>query len=400
MERDRAAAEAARKAVQAAAEAVRRQEANARALDRADLDIIRAREALATDSDARRAIQQEALDLERRQALAAVEGNRDLDDIAKSRAALAVEYAHQAGLARLASEFEEEIQEKEKKDRAFQERSRAVHADAELKLAQSAADQATTREQALAAELRILDLINARQVAEIEAMDITKEAKAAARAALDIAKNQRAADTRNRFAGPLTGYANQMNRERDNINDALESIAVGGLQNLEDGLMSVIDGTKDVSDAFSDMARQILAEITRLAIRQWVIQPLLGMMGLGGGGARRGNILTNALGAVFRGGASAGARMQPGDLRIVGERGPEQFIADRAGMIVPNGVGGIKVNIVNPQSMPAISQRPDGSLNIVFARLDEVAGRIDTLDRNVESRALGAFGDARRRGRI
>jgi Lambda phage tail tape-measure protein (Tape_meas_lam_C) len=424
LEGQRAAAETARKAIADAAEAVRRAEVNARAIDRADMEIVRGREALAAQGDARRAISQEALDLERRQALAALRADKDLDDIAKSRAALAIELAHQVGTARLATEFKADIKDAREKSQAIYDREVAALNDAEMSLAQSAADQATTREESLAAELRILELVKARQLAEIEAMEITEEAKIVARAALNVAAGVRGDQTRTRHASPLAAYADQMKRERENINDALEDIAVGGLRKMEDGLMSIMDGTKSVSEAFSDMARDILAEITRLAIRQWVIAPLMQMMGLnvggpsGGGGQSSGGsnpllaAVTSFFGGskkgggagpfstIFKGGASTGARMQPGDLRIVGERGPEQFVADRAGMIVPNGGGGFKVNIINPQSTPRVSQRADGSLDIIFERLNEVSGRVDTLDRTVETRAMGAFGDARRRGRI
>ena len=55
-------------------------------------------------------------------------------------------------------------------------------------------------------------------------------------------------------------------------------------QNITDGLVSMIDGTKSVKEAFRDMANQIIADLIRVMIQQLIVRTALSAFG-GGGGA-------------------------------------------------------------------------------------------------------------------
>ena len=245
--------------------------------------------------------------------------------------------------------------------------------------------------------MQILDLVAKRQLAEIDALKATDDAKALARAAIEAAKGAQAKVIERRNQGPMEAYRERMKAESEDINGALESIALGGLQSLEDGLMSVIDGTKSVKDAFSDMARSILAELTRIAIRQWIIKPLMDSMSQSSGG----NSFFHALASSFGGGRAMGGPVMAGSSYIVGERGPERFTPMTPGMISPSGAGGgVKVTIYNAPTQARVQERPDGGVDIIFERLNAQEQRMNSIDQSIEGRALGAYGDARRRGYI
>ncbi|GBF56442.1 hypothetical protein PbB2_00098 [Candidatus Phycosocius bacilliformis] len=389
--RNRGNSSAAREAAQAvrdAAEAVRRSELNQREMDRAQLDILRATEALAKSSAERRAISEQRVTLERDQALAAINADKELDETTKAQKRVAVETAYQADLAKIASEAWEELGQQLEEQKRRDETSRRLIEDAELSMLESASQNAKTRQEALAIEIKILDLVTARQLAEIEALEASEEAKALARAAVEAAKAAQQEVIKRQNQSPLERYGDTLKRERDNINDSLESIAVGGLQSLEDGLTSIIDGTKSVKQAFSDMARSILAELTRLAIRQWIIKPLLDAIKRGGNGS----------GDWFGGGRALGGPVMAGASYIVGERGPERFVPALPGYIQPSNSGSLKVNIYNAPTPASVQPRADGGVDIIFQRLDQHDQRLNQLDQSIEGRALGAYSDARRRG--
>lgn len=379
-------ARAASDAVRQAAEAVRRAENNAREMDRAELDVLQATQAMAKSSAERRVIAEQLAQAEKKQALAAINADKDLDETTKAQKRIAVETTYQAELAQIASEAWDELGQQLEQQKRRDETNRRLIEDAELSMLESASANATTRAESLAIELKILDLVVARQLAEIDALEASEEAKALARAAVDAAKGAQAKIIKRQNQGPLEQYRDNIKRERDNINDALESIAVGGLQSLEDGLLSVIDGTKSVKDAFSDMARSILAELTKIAIRQWIIKPMLDAIGGGSNGG------------IFGGGRALGGPVRAGASYIVGERGPERFTPMMPGMIAPSGGNSVKVNIYNAPTPARVQGRPDGGVDIIFERLDAQDQRINQLDRSIEGRALGAYGDATRRG--
>lgn len=390
-----AAAEAKRLAAEAAQrvkEAQRKAEYNSREMDRAELDELQAKQSVAATAAERRLLAEKLAQTERDQALAAIKADKDLDKDTKKKKAIAVETAYQAELAKNASdawaELGEQLEAQKEEDRI----SFRLLADAELSMLESAAANAETRAEALDKELQILDLVSKRQLAEIDALKATDDAKALARAAVEAAKGAQAKFLERRNQSPLEVFADRIKVDRDSINDALESIAVNGLQSLEDGLMSVIDGTKSVKDAFSDMARSILAELMRLAVRQWIIKPLMDMMGLGGPSG--GGLFSG----IFGGGRAMGGPVMAGSSYIVGERGPERFTPMTPGMISPSGSGGLRVTIYNAPTQARVQERPDGSVDIIFQRLDEQDQRISSIDQSIEGRALGAYGDAHRRG--
>ena len=102
-------------------------------------------------------------------------------------------------------------------------------------------------------------------------------------------------------AGPLAAYGQQLHKNTDDMNEALQGVAVDGLKSLEDGLTGLITGTKSVSEAFRDMATAIIADLARIAIQKAVVS-LLGSA-FGGGFADGGlvNVPGYASGGLITG---------------------------------------------------------------------------------------------------
>lgn len=110
----------------------------------------------------------------------------------------------------------------------------------------------------------------------------------------------------------------QFKQSMMSIEDSMESVAVKGITRLEDALVGVVSGTMKAKDAFRSMALSIIQDLIRMQIQQAVTKPLTGWLG-------------SVLG--FR---AEGGPVQSNKPYIVGEKGPELFIPNGNGSIVPN----------------------------------------------------------------
>lgn len=92
------------------------------------------------------------------------------------------------------------------------------------------------------------------------------------------------------YASPGQKYLQGLNGT--SISDSLEGAEVQGLGHLEDGLDGVLDGTKSIKAAFSDMSRSIIADLVKIGVQQAIIKPLANSLfgGSGGGGGLFGSI--------------------------------------------------------------------------------------------------------------
>lgn len=89
--------------------------------------------------------------------------------------------------------------------------------------------------------------------------------------------------------GPLAAYREQLHRNTDDINEALDGVKARGLQGLEDGLVGLISGTESVASAFKKMAASILADLARIAIEKAIVSLL---------GFQTGNVPGHAAGHI------------------------------------------------------------------------------------------------------
>lgn len=111
------------------------------------------------------------------------------------------------------------------------------------------------------------------------------------------------------------------------INRSLQEVAADGLQSLEDGIVSAIEGTASLGEAFRNMSKQIIADLARIAIQKAIIAPIANFMGFGDGASIFGGLKRNAI----------GTNHSPGGMTLVGESGPEIVNMPKGSQVLPNG---------------------------------------------------------------
>ena len=166
---------------------------------------------------------------------------------------------------------------------------------------------------------------------------------------------------RENFIASSNGVDQYAYAARD-LNKQLENVAVSGLRNLEDAMVGVTMGTMSVKDAFHSMALSIVKDLIRIQVQRSITGPL-----------------ADALGSLFPGGKAPvtgkaiGGAVSAGSPYVVGERGPEMFVPNASGAIVPNDKmgGGSTNNVVVNVNMES------GSVNATDAsRLGILVGNI------------------------
>lgn len=204
--------------------------------------------------------------------------------------------------------------------------------------------------------------------------------------------------------GPLAAKMTELHKNTDDINTALENVGAKGLQSLEDGMIGVLNGTKTVAQAFTEMANQIIADLLRIAVEKLIVSAIGGMFA--DGGAFSGGTKMFANGGAFSGGteffATGGAfantvvtrptafGMANGKTGIMGEAGPEAVMplrrtaSGKLGVEVVGGRGGsggspagdvqqnnvnVTVNVEGGQTKVQSSSNDAASLGRVIANV-------------------------------
>jgi hypothetical protein len=128
-----------------------------------------------------------------------------------------------------------------------------------------------------------------------------------------------------KMGGALEDFVNKLPTLKDNLDTLTKSTFKG----MSDGLMSIVKGTESVGDAFKKMAAQLIMQ----AIQLFVIDKITG------------GFLSFVKGLT---GKAIGGPVQSGKPYMVGERGPEMFVPNQSGSIVPsNKMGGGGITVVN-----------------------------------------------------
>lgn len=163
------------------------------------------------------------------------------------------------------------------------------------------------------------------------------------------------------------------------VSEEMQSMAVRGLQSLEDNLTDVIMGTKSAKDAFSDMARSIIADLIKIQIRKAIVEPLSG-------------VLDTAIGSLFPGAQmpfparAMGGSVTAGQPYMVGEQGAELFVPGQTGTIVPN-------NKMSASGVTVVQ-----NINVTTGVQQTVRAEIMTLMPQIANAAKSAVADAKLRG--
>lgn len=193
-----------------------------------------------------------------------------------------------------------------------------------------ALDSASKRIEVLKAETAAIDgntaaRERAKLVAELEAAAKARN-EAAGMKNIEVTDAQRAkinemadamyrvVDAAEQANNPLAKFA----RDAAQVGKNLQEAGVAGLRSFEDALVDIVTGASSAQEAFRNMANAIIADLTRIAIRAAITGPIAG-----------------AFGIPIPGRASGGP-VRAGSPYVVGERGPELFVPNKSGAIVPN----------------------------------------------------------------
>ncbi|MBK6801254.1 MAG: hypothetical protein IPG83_07120 [Novosphingobium sp.] len=170
---------------------------------------------------------------------------------------------------------------------------------------------------------------------------------------LKLARSQRS---------PGQVYADDLKESADNINEAIESIEVRGLNALNDGITEAIMGTKSLGDVFKGVANQIIADLIRIAVQQAIVRPIAealfggGSSKSSGGGILGLNNIIKTIAAIP--GFATGTNNAPRGLAVVGERGPELVRFNGGEQVIPNhaignmGVAGTGASVRKERAKP------------------------------------------------
>jgi uncharacterized protein YdbL (DUF1318 family) len=144
------------------------------------------------------------------------------------------------------------------------------------------------------------------------------------------------------LAGAREGLK-KFNSAQDQVGLKMEEITQGALTGFSDALTNAVMGTGNLKDAFKAMIANMISQL----IQFFIIDKLTGgiasaLFGVkkavsGGGG---GGVATPTARAI-------GGPVQAGSPYMVGERGPEMFVPNQSGSIVPNKKMGGGVTVIN-----------------------------------------------------
>ena len=191
----------------------------------------------------------------------------------------------------------------------------------------------------------------------------------------------------------------QSNLEK--INEAFVSIADTVASTVEQSFLETIAGTKSALESFKDFSRTLVEEIIRTYLRMAVINPILNEIFkpmTGKGFTPRdtitpGEFLNNVTNLGKRtvsavSGAAGGGTIQGKQPIMVGERGPEMFVPNTGGRIIPNGAlpSGGRSTVINQ------------SLNFSTGIQNTVRAEVMNMMPIIQNATLQAVVDQKRRG--
>lgn len=193
------------------------------------------------------------------------------------------------------------------------------------------------------------------------------------------------------------GFQSGMKTYMDDITDFAsftEDATVRAFKGMEDALVAFVQTGKL---NFGDLARSIIADITRIYIRQTMIAPILGAIGGAIGGSSvsqfaisNANLTEDPIKYLnysqgWTGKRAMGGPVTAGKTYLVGERGPELFTAQSNGQIMPNGSGSSGV-VVNQ------------TINVSTGVQQTVRAEVMSLMPQIAGAAKAAVADAKLRG--
>ncbi len=149
--------------------------------------------------------------------------------------------------------------------------------------------------------------------------------------------------------GPLASYLDGLPKSAGEVNDALENVAANGLSSMVDGLSKVEGGFKGLASTVKNVADEIISSLLKIGIQKGIVALFGNLLGTAPGSSSSfssSDFLNSGGGPTTGGYSFAGARAKggpvtAGKMYMVGEDGPEPFIPNSSGTIIPNdAIGG------------------------------------------------------------
>lgn len=168
----------------------------------------------------------------------------------------------------------------------------------------------------------------------------------------------------------------------------LENLTKQGLDGLTDALTAGITGAANFADAIKAMAKSVVDSLIKMLIQKYIVDAAFGAITAGFSQAST-NVAggySATMGDPFSGKAIGGS-VQSGQTYMVGERGPEMFVPNQQGSIVPN-------NKLSGGDGVVINQ----TINVTTGVQQTVRAEIATLMPQIANAAKSAVADARMRG--
>ena len=181
------------------------------------------------------------------------------------------------------------------------------------------------------------------------------------------------------------------------LDTSMQALASQGLNGLTDALTAGVTGAANFADAMKSMAKSVIDSLIKMLIQKYIVDAAFGAI-TGFIGNTQAGINSAAGYGSSLGGAdpfdtsnfaprAIGGSVQSGQPYMVGERGPEMFVPNSQGSIIPTnkmgGGGGVVVN---------------QTINVSTGVQQTVRAEIATLMPQIANAAKGAVADARQRG--
>jgi len=177
------------------------------------------------------------------------------------------------------------------------------------------------------------------------------------------------------------------------MQENMQNLTKQGLDGLTDSLAAGITGAADFADAMKAMAKSVVDSLIKMLIQKYIVDAAFGLItssfGTGGTGSTGSGATSGGglgMGQGYSNTAAIGGPVFQGERTLVGERGPEIFVPNANGSIIPNhklGGDGVTIN---------------QTINVTTGVQQTVRAEIATLMPQIASAAKGAVVDARQRG--
>ncbi len=363
---------------------------------RLDDEILRAKIALANNIDDRADLELELLDNEAAARRAEIEGNTDLT--ADQRAAqlaiidelfgVAEEYNAQQGIVVRENQgllrqevLRNRIAETQREQQSLQDEiTRGQRQQLENEL-----DRAVTLEDRRRLQLEIIDLEFQQKEAALQALLDLQDLSDIRRQEIEVALENLRLERRGQeqranrdTESPFEEFQRELNESLLRVDEQVEAIAVGALDDLSSGLADALVAGESLGDVFEDAGKRALSALLELTFQLLVIRPLVESLqeafSEGGGG------VGGFISGLFGGGRQTGGPVTAGRLYQVNEgagQGVELFQPSTSGSIIPLGqVPEFTQQAPAASSEPAVIRLTVAEGAAFEPRVEAISGRV------------------------